>query len=86
MSLAERYSELKYELTKARSPKPGYEALLALHAERKTGGDPATTKRLVVQGRHEDLFLNELSIQLLKLLDEMGLRWQPRSRRYKRHR
>lgn len=45
--------------------KPAYEALRALHADEHPngGGSIETTKRLVVQGRHDDIFLSELAVK-----------------------
>ena len=61
MRLAERYAELKSEFFKAGMPKPGHEALLALHAEEHLdgAGDIELTKRLCIRGRCESILCAE---------------------------
>lgn len=63
IALAERFAELKSNLRQAGWPNAAQIALDLLHAEEHPngGGSIETTRRLVVQGRHDDIFICEVS-------------------------
>ena len=63
IALAERFAELKSNLPPGWQAERGQIALDMLHAEEHPngGGSLETTRRLVVQGRHDDIFICEVS-------------------------
>lgn len=91
--LANRYVELKWQLRDAGVSNAGEKALEALHAEEHPDGEGslATTWRLIVRGRHEEIFLSELAFKLqnqepLSAYEQSLLRKLSRRRRRRRDR
>ena len=93
--LAHRYAELKSEFIEGGASKREAcaRAFAVVHGERTHKGSPATTKRLPISGRHEDIFLAELDVKRhnreplddfeLAVLRSFSRRWHRFSRRWR---
>jgi hypothetical protein len=98
ISLAYRYEELYRQFVQEGVPKPGTNALYTLHAEEHPdgGGNPESTKRLIIRARQEDNFLTELGAKQHNgepltafeqdILRRLSLSWRRHAKNIAKHR